>query len=169
MTQEAKQFEVPNFEATSDGKNYLLINNSSKYSGKIQQERKYIMDITELLRGAEMTRALMGRKRNWNTRRFHMEQQHRSIVPDDKIGVQHTVRQNSCKRFYPTIQWLFLTKKKHLSQSRGILLDKTDGSRNIGRLLAKTHRNCERMLIRRNNSRKPPHFKIHDRNHGYRN
>ena len=53
-TTEAKQIEVPNFEATSDGKR---ISTSKEWLERLRQytKRKYKIDITEMIRGAEMT------------------------------------------------------------------------------------------------------------------
>ena len=54
MTTETKQIEVPNFEATSDGKRIFT---PKQWLERFRQytKRKYKMDITELIRGAEMT------------------------------------------------------------------------------------------------------------------
>ena len=53
MTEESK-IEVPNFEATSDGKKIFT---PKQWLEKFRQyaKRKHKMDITELIRGAEMT------------------------------------------------------------------------------------------------------------------
>ena len=55
MTIEIKQIELPNFEATSDGKRILT---PKQWLEKFRQyiKRKYKIDNTELIRGAEMTR-----------------------------------------------------------------------------------------------------------------
>ena len=54
MATETKQIEVPNFEATSDGKRIFT---PKQWLERFRQytKRKYKMDITELIRGAEMT------------------------------------------------------------------------------------------------------------------
>ena len=56
MTQEATQLEVPNFEATTDGKKIFKptqwLERSRQYT-----KRKYKTDIAELIRGEEMTQA----------------------------------------------------------------------------------------------------------------
>ena len=54
MTTETKQSEVPNFEATSDGKRIFTPN---QWVERFRQntKRKYRIDITELIQGAEMT------------------------------------------------------------------------------------------------------------------
>ena len=54
MATETKQIEVPNFEATSDGKRIFT---PKQWFERFRQytKRKYKMDITELIRGAEMT------------------------------------------------------------------------------------------------------------------
>ena len=56
MTQEATQLEVPNFEATTDGKKNFT---PKKWLERFRQytKRKYKMDIAELIRGEEMTKA----------------------------------------------------------------------------------------------------------------
>ena len=53
MTEESK-IEVPNFEATSDGKKIFT---PKQWLERFRQyaKRKHKMDITELIRGAEMT------------------------------------------------------------------------------------------------------------------
>ena len=53
MATETKQIEVPNFEATSDGKRIFT---PKQWLERFRQytKRKYKMDITELIRGAEM-------------------------------------------------------------------------------------------------------------------
>ena len=55
MTQEAKQLEVPNFEATSDGKKKIF--KPIQWPERFRQytKRKYKMDITEVKRGAKIT------------------------------------------------------------------------------------------------------------------
>ena len=54
MTTETKQIEVPDFEDTSDGKR---IYKPKQWLERFRQhtKRKHKIDITELLRGAEMT------------------------------------------------------------------------------------------------------------------
>ena len=54
MTQETKQLDVPNLEATSDRKRIFTL---TKWLERFRQytERKYKMDITELIQGGEMT------------------------------------------------------------------------------------------------------------------
>ena len=54
MTTETKQTEVPNFEATSDGKRIFT---PKQWLERFRQymKRKYKIDITELIRGAKMT------------------------------------------------------------------------------------------------------------------
>ena len=54
MTQEATQLEVPNFEATIDGKKTFT---SKQWLERFRQytKRKYKIDISELIRGEEMT------------------------------------------------------------------------------------------------------------------
>ena len=56
MTQEATQLEVPNFEATTDGKKILT---TKQWLERFRQftKRKYKMDIAELIRGEEMRQA----------------------------------------------------------------------------------------------------------------
>ena len=56
MTQEATLLEVPNFEATTDGKKIFT---PKQCLERLRQytKRKYKMDIAELIRGAEMTQA----------------------------------------------------------------------------------------------------------------
>ena len=84
MTEESK-IEVPNFEATSDGKKIFT---PKQWLERFRQyaKRKHKMDITELIRGAEMTNRL-GRKRSRNPRRLHMGNRHRSFIPNDTSGV----------------------------------------------------------------------------------
>ena len=54
MTTETKQIEVPNFEAISDRKRIFT---PKQWLERFRQniKRKYKIDITELIRGAEMT------------------------------------------------------------------------------------------------------------------
>ena len=54
MTTETKQIEVPNFETTSDGKRFFT---PERWLERFRQymKRKYKIDITELIRGAETT------------------------------------------------------------------------------------------------------------------
>ena len=54
MTQEATQIEVPNFEATTDGKKIFK---PKQWLERFRQytERKHKRDIAELIRGEELT------------------------------------------------------------------------------------------------------------------
>ena len=56
MTQEATQIEVPNFEATKDGKKIFT---PKQWLERFRQytKRKYKTDIAELIRGEDMTQA----------------------------------------------------------------------------------------------------------------
>ena len=54
MTTETKQIELPNFEATSDGKR-IFTPKQWLERFRIYTKRTYRIDITELIRGAEMT------------------------------------------------------------------------------------------------------------------
>ena len=54
MTTETKQIEVPNFEATSDGKR-ILTPKQGLERFRQYTKRKHKIDITELIRGFEMT------------------------------------------------------------------------------------------------------------------
>ena len=55
MTQEATQLEVPNLEATTDGKKIFTPKRCLERFPK-NTKRKYKMDIAELIEGEEMTR-----------------------------------------------------------------------------------------------------------------
>ena len=70
MTEESK-IEVPNFEATSDGKKIFT---PKQWLERFRQyaKRKHIIYITELIRGAEMTHTGWAGKKNRNPRRFYM-------------------------------------------------------------------------------------------------
>ena len=63
MTQEATQIEVPNFEATTDGKKIFT---PKQWLERFRQytKRKYKMDIAELIRGEEMTQNEWATKEN---------------------------------------------------------------------------------------------------------
>ena len=63
MTQEATQIEVPNFEATTDGKKIFT---PKQWLERFRQytKRKYKMDIAELIRGEDMTQADWATKEN---------------------------------------------------------------------------------------------------------
>ena len=63
MTQEATKIEVPNFEATTDGKKIFT---PKQWLERFRQykKRKYKMDIAELIRGEDMTQADWATKEN---------------------------------------------------------------------------------------------------------
>ena len=63
MTQEATQLEVPNFEATTDGKKIFT---PKQWLERFRQntKRKYKMDFAELIRGEELTQADWATKEN---------------------------------------------------------------------------------------------------------
>ena len=63
MTQEATQIEVPNFEATTDGKKIFT---PKQWLERFRQytKRKYKTDIAELIRGEDMTQADWATKEN---------------------------------------------------------------------------------------------------------
>ena len=63
MKQEATQLEVPNFEATTDGKKIFT---PKQWLERFRQytKRKYKMDIAELIRGEEITQADWATKEN---------------------------------------------------------------------------------------------------------
>ena len=63
MTQEATQIEVPNFEATTDGKKIFT---PKQWLARFRQytKRKYKMDIAELIRGEEKTQNEWATKEN---------------------------------------------------------------------------------------------------------
>ena len=56
MTQKATHIEVPNFEATTDGKKIFTPKQSVERQFRQYTKRKHKIDIAELFRGAEMTR-----------------------------------------------------------------------------------------------------------------
>ena len=118
MTQQATQLEVPNFEATTDGKKIFTpkqrLERFREYT-----KRKYKMDIAELVQGEEMTQA------DWatNTRRFCMGYWPRSSIPNDKSRIQDRAGQNRNQRMNSVIQLVLLTEKKYISQPGRNLLD----------------------------------------------
>ena len=63
MTQEATQIEVPNFEATTDGKKIFT---PKQWLERFRQytKRKYKMDIAELIRGEDLTQTDWATKEN---------------------------------------------------------------------------------------------------------
>ena len=71
MTKEATQHEVPNFEATTDGKKIFT---PKQWLERFRQytKQKYKTDIAELIRGEEMTQA------DWATKE--------SQIQDDVVG-----------------------------------------------------------------------------------
>ena len=91
----------------------------------------------------------------------------RRLISNDTGRVQNRSGQNKNQRLDHIVQQLFLTKKKHLSQTRRILLDQAVRNRDLGRLPAEIERNRKRMRVRKNNSRGFTHLKIHDRNHSH--
>ena len=84
MTEDSK-IEVPNFEATSDGKRIFT---PKQWLERFRQytKRKHKMDITELIRGVEISQTGWSGK-NRDSRRLHMGNQSRSIISNDTGGV----------------------------------------------------------------------------------
>ena len=122
MTQEATQLEVPNFEATTDGKKIFT---PKQWLEQFRQytKRKYEMDIAELIRGEEMTQA------DWTTKEHQIQDDFVwGIGPEplyqmtraeyktepDKIEIKELIR---------LFNEYFLPKKKYISQPGRILLD----------------------------------------------
>ena len=133
---EENKIEVPNFEATSDGRIFTLKQWLERFRQNTKRKNK--MDITELIRGAEITQT------GWSGKEAEIQEDFIwGIGPEALYQMTRaeykTTQQNSGKRPYPTIQRILLTKAEHLSQPRGILLDKTNRTRDTGRLLAETH------------------------------
>ena len=122
MRTETKRIDVPNFEATSDGKRIFT---SKQWLERCRQytKRKYNIDITGT--GSRNDTKRLDRKRNGSTRRLHMHRP-RSTVPNETGRKQNRTGQNSGERFNPTVERIIPTKMKFISQPRGNLLDKTD-------------------------------------------
>ena len=110
MTQEATQLEVPNSEATTDGKKIFT---PKQWLERFRQyTKKYKMDIAELVH-----------KRKPDTRRFCMGYRPRSPIPNEKSRIQNRAGQNRNQRINSVIQRVFLTEEKYVSQPWRILLD----------------------------------------------
>ena len=164
MTEESK-IEVPNFEATSDGKKIFT---PKQWLGRFRQyaKRKHKMDITELIRGAEMTQTGWAGKEAeiqedfiWGIGTEALYQMTRAEfkTEPDRIAVKDLIRLFN-EYFLP---------KRNTYHNRGEFFWTKYRIRNTGGFLAETDRDRERMCIRRNNSRRSTHFKIYDRNYGY--
>ena len=121
MTQEATQIEVPNFEATTDGKKIFT---PKQWLERFRQytKRKYKMDIAELIRGEDMKQADWAIKKP-STKRFHMGYRPRSSIPNNKSRLHDRTGQNRNQRTNPAIQRVFLTEEKYISQPGIILLE----------------------------------------------
>ena len=145
MTQEATQIEVPNFEATTDGKKIFT---PKQWLERFRQytKRKYKMDIEELIRGEDMTQADWATKENqvqddfiWGIGPEALYQMTRAEykTEPDKIAIKELIRLlNEC----------FLPKKIHITTGENFS-GLTNRTRNTRRLLAKTDRNRKRMQL----------------------
>ena len=100
MTQEATQIELPNFEATTDGKKTFT---PKQWLERFRQytKRKYKMDIAELIRGEEMTQNEWATKENqiqddfvWGIGPEALYQMTRAEykIDPDKIAIKDLIR-----------------------------------------------------------------------------
>ena len=95
MTQEKNRVEVPNLEATSDGKKIFT---PKQWLERFRQytKRKYKIDIAELIQGAEKT------QNGWTDKEIETLKKDflpRGLVPDDTGRLQHRTGQNSKTSF----------------------------------------------------------------------
>ena len=113
MTTETKQIEVPDFEATSDGKR---IYTPKQWLERFRQytKIKHKIDITELLRGAEMTQNGWTGKET-DTRRLYMGHRPRSTVSNDTGRIQNRTRQYRGERPNQTIERILSTETEFIS------------------------------------------------------
>ena len=70
-----------------------------------------------------------------------MRQLFRSFISNDKSRIQERTEKNRIKRFNPVIRRVLSADAKHIPQPRKILLDKTNRTRDTGRLLVETDKN----------------------------
>ena len=147
MTQEATQLEVPNFEATTDGKK---ISTPKQWLERFRQytKRKYKLDIAELIRVEKMTQNDWATKENqiqddfvWRIGPEALYQMTRAEykTEPDEIAIKDLIRLFNEDEFL-----VIPTKKKHIPQPRRHLLDHTNQSRETRGLLAEIDRNQKR-------------------------
>ena len=158
---EESKIEVPNFEATSDGKKIFT---PKQWLERFRQyaKRKHKIDITELIRGAEMTRTGWAGKETeiqedfiWGIGPEALYQMTRAEdkTEPDKMAVKDLIRLFN-EYFLP---------KRNTYHNRGEFF----WSKQTESEIPETDRDRERMYIRRNKSRRFTHFRIYDRNYGY--